>query len=240
MEILIKLLIGHLITDFFIQPNRWVKHKQKHRANSAYLYLHVAITAIITWLLLFSWSFWWIALVILVTHYVIDLLKVTYGRDDLWSFLVDQFLHFLVLIFCAYMATEHTGFIEKIFSEWSSMNNLWIIFGYALVSLPSGILIGYLTRKWREDITNNKEDQDSLTNAGIWIGVIERILVFTFVLLKQFGAIGFLIAAKSILRFSDKDKEHPRKQTEYVLIGTLLSFTIALFVGLLVMKAQQS
>ena len=53
-------------------------------------------------------------------------------------------------------------------------------------------------------------------------------------LLNQLAAIGFLIAAKSILRYGDKDSKGARKQTEYVLIGTLLSFTMAIIIGLLV------
>jgi hypothetical protein len=49
-----------------------------------------------------------------------------------------------------------------------------------------------------------------------------------------FDAIGFLLAAKSIFRFGDLKEAKDRKLTEYVLIGTLLSFGIALLIGLLV------
>jgi hypothetical protein len=70
--------------------------------------------------------------------------------------------------------------------------------------------------------------------SSFWIPL--RTLVLTFVLFGQFQAIGFLIAAKSILRFGDKNGNNPSKQTEYVLIGTLLSFTMALFIGILVKK----
>ncbi|MEZ5059668.1 MAG: hypothetical protein R2879_21765 [Saprospiraceae bacterium] len=91
------------------------------------------------------------------------------------------------------------------------------------------------TKKWRLELEPESESKrDSLAEAGIWIGRLERVLVLTFVLLDQFEAIGFLIAAKSILRFSDKSSNEPRKQTEYVLIGTLISFSIALFSGLII------
>jgi hypothetical protein len=49
------------------------------------------------------------------------------------------------------------------------------------------------------------------------------------ILINQFEAVGFLIAAKSILRFR-KDSVY---KTEYVLIGTLLSFGIAVAFGIL-------
>ena len=39
----------------------------------------------------------------------------------------------------------------------------------------------------------------------MWIGFFERFLIFTFILINQYTAIGFLIAAKSVLRFNDKE-----------------------------------
>jgi hypothetical protein len=52
--------------------------------------------------------------------------------------------------------------------------------------------------------------------------------VLTFILLNQFEAVGFLLAAKSILRF----KEAETLKSEYVLIGTMLSFAIAIAFGI--------
>ena len=75
---------------------------------------------------------------------------------------------------------------------------------------------------------------NSLEAAGRYIGIFERILVLTFIITDNFAAIGFLIAAKSILRFSDKTETGARKQTEYVLIGTLMSFAITILLGLLI------
>ena len=55
---------------------------------------------------------------------------------------------------------------------------------------------------------------------------------FKFVVIGQYEAIGFIIAAKSILRFKDTDTA----KTEYVLAGTFLSFGIALLCGLMATK----
>jgi hypothetical protein len=52
-------------------------------------------------------------------------------------------------------------------------------------------------------------------------------------LIGQYSAIGFLIAAKSIFRFSGKmENEKDRMQAEYILIGTLISFLFAILTGL--------
>jgi hypothetical protein len=45
-------------------------------------------------------------------------------------------------------------------------------------------------------------------------------------------AVGFLLAAKSVFRFGDLKDDHDRMRTEYVLIGTLLSFGIAIGISL--------
>ena len=74
----------------------------------------------------------------------------------------------------------------------------------------------------------------SLNEAGKWIGIFERILVFTFVITGHFEGIGFLIAAKSILRFNDIKGNEARKEAEYILIGTLMSFAMSIIVGLVV------
>lgn len=112
---------------------------------------------------------------------------------------------------------------------------LILLTGYLIAIFPLGQLISLATQSWREEVQSS--DQHSLANAGKWIGIFERILILTFVLLDQYSAIGLLIAAKSILRFNDKGPDDAvQKRTEYILIGTLLSFALALLLGL-AMKA---
>lgn len=65
-------------------------------------------------------------------------------------------------------------------------------------------------------------------NRGRVIGILERILLYGFVLQVQYGAIGFILAAKAFTRFKALDD---RPFAEYVLIGTLLSACLALATG---------
>ena len=252
MNILVKLILAHVLTDFFLQPNSWVADKAKNKEKSIYLYIHVLITALVAWLFLFQWSYWWIALIILITHYFIDVAKLKYGKKNAISFIVDQLAHIAVLFICVILIDKENVIHSLQIAQIVQTENLILILGYLVVTSPFGYLIGLATQHWRLEIAkppneqeNNKSQQivskkkhDSLEKAGIWIGILERILVLTFVLLGTYEAIGFLIAAKSILRFSDKDENYPRKQTEYVLIGTLLSFSAALFIGLLILSLR--
>jgi hypothetical protein len=81
-------------------------------------------------------------------------------------------------------------------------------------------------------------NEASLNNAGKYIGMLERIFVFTFVVTGNWEGIGFLLAAKSVFRFGDLKESKDRKLTEYILIGTLLSFGIAIAAGMLVLKLK--
>ena len=50
---------------------------------------------------------------------------------------------------------------------------------------------------------------------------------------QRLSGVGFLLAAKSVFRFGDLKEKNDHKMTEYVMIGTLLSVTITLFIGCL-------
>jgi hypothetical protein len=128
------------------------------------------------------------------------------------------------------LITENTiGQLINYRFEWNNQL-LIIIIAYLLISLPTGILVGYLTRSWQDDLATL--GTDSLKNAGKWIGIIERILILTFILVNQWAPIGFLLAAKSVFRFGDLRESKDQKRTEYILIGTLMSFTMAIIVGI--------
>ena len=58
-----------------------------------------------------------------------------------------------------------------------------------------------------------------------------------FLLMDQSSGIGFLIAAKSILRFGEIKDASQRKVAEYIIIGTFLSFGWALLISVLTLKA---
>ena len=225
---LIKLILAHLLTDFVFQPSRWIESRNKKRFQSVYLYLHGLITAVVA-LLLIGFHYWWVALIILVTHILIDGWK-SYRPIKTKYFLIDQCLHLMVILVCWYFIFLNK---EDLIAAWDIINTPKTLAGitaYVFVSFPAGILIGQLTKKWREQIA----DAPALGNAGKWIGIIERIVILTLVFNHQYEAIGLLIAAKSLLRFSEANR--PEIKTEYLLIGTLISITIAILTGLVALK----
>src|SRR5829696_4684741 len=229
---LTKLILAHLLTDFMLQPTKWIQSRSSRHFTSGYLYIHGLTTALIA-LLFIGYHYWVVALIILVTHILIDGWK-SYQPDKTKYFLIDQALHFLVIIVCWYLTFLHP---EDIISAWNAINNrnTWIfITSLVFLTQPSGILIGQLTKKWR----NQLPDADSLGNAGKWIGIIERILILVFIYNHQYASVGLMITAKSLLRFNEPNRQEVK--TEYLLIGTLISFSVAVVIGIMVLQMTRS
>lgn len=124
------------------------------------------------------------------------------------------------------MWTQLPGYLAELVTT----RNLLILLAYLLVLIPASTLIGALMKPWQEKL----DQDDSLVNGGAFVGYLERGLILTFVLLGRWEAIGFLLTAKSILRFSELKGRHQQPRSEYVLLGTLLSFSLSIGVGLAV------
>ncbi|CAM4238219.1 DUF3307 domain-containing protein [Zobellia nedashkovskayae] len=228
MILFTKLLLAHLIGDFLLQPNRWVIHKEANKEKSKYLYAHVLLHFALTMLLVWDLKFWKIALIIMVSHYFIDLAKLYVTplfKLKSIPFFIDQVLHVLVLYCCVY----YGNLMEHTVTLFQDLN--WpLVTAIVFVSSPAAIIMGKLLEAMSDKI---ELDHKSLPNAGKYIGIIERLFVLMFIIMGRWEAIGLLIGAKSVFRFNDLKESNNRKLTEYILIGTLLSFGLAVITGII-------
>lgn len=230
MILLVKLILAHLIGDFLLQPYTWVKEKELKKLRSPKLYIHVLLHGLLVFLLVWDLDFWLPTSIIVVTHFMIDSIKLYFQKDHnrrAWL-TIDQVLHFAV-IFVVWNCWQNDSI--KLFSLLTE-NHLIYLTAAVAVTFPASVFIKTIISKWTPH-TEEKENE-SLENAGKYIGVLERLLVLAFVISGQWQAVGFLIAAKSVFRFGDLKESKDLKLTEYILIGTLLSFGIALAVGMIV------
>ncbi len=224
--IVLKLLIAHILGDFFLQSNTWVKDKEQRSYKSPYLYAHAGLHFLLTWLFLNSWNQWIISFVIAISHLCIDVGKLIIdrrSRSTVRNFLFDQAAHLVVLILAwLYLIDRDVTYL------WSNLlsdaDSLIIIATFLLGTFPVSILINIATRRWQEQL--NLHSTGGLDQAGLWIGIVERIIIIILIFVHHYDAIGFLIAAKSLLRFSEE--KHATPKSEYVLIGTLLSYGSAI------------
>lgn len=234
MIVFTKLLLAHLIGDFLLQPESWVRHKESAKHRSGWLYLHVVIHGVLTLLFLGSLTFWLPVTIIAVSHLLIDLAKVYFQKPNtkVFWFITDQLLHLMVIAIVWYAWTNPAFVIPWI----TSGEALIVITAVIFLTNPASVIIKTCISHWTPDTIYSLTT--SLPDAGKYIGFIERLLVLLFILNDHWEAVGFLLAAKSVFRFGNLKESHDRKLTEYVLVGTLLSFAMALAVALLVSAAR--
>ncbi len=229
MMVFVKLLLAHLLGDFLLQPTSWVLDKESKKHRSIYLYIHTLLHGALAMLFVWEKDFLIYATGLAVLHGFVDFLKLEFQTASTkrnW-FLIDQLLHLVIIIGVCWLYTG-TTIGEVVLSE-----KFWVILTAVIfLTKPSSFLIKNIISIWTPESRIDKND-DSLQNAGNYIGMLERLFVFYFFISGHFEAVGFLLAAKSIFRFGDLKEAKDRKLTEYVLIGTLLSFGIAILIGAL-------
>lgn len=227
--IVIRLMAAHILVDFFLQTRRMIDDKITKKWKSGWLLFHAFLAGLLAYVLVAEWQHWFLVGVVTgATHWLIDCLKVQFAKSDHTAvYIIDQLAHVMVLLFIALAVADIQ--MEAIVAFLGEVWNPIMIYAVGLLLLlrPSSFFIQLISRRWSSHL---KEKEGDLPAAGAWIGYLERILIYLFIVMGEYSAIGFLIAAKSILRFRDDNERRPT--TEYILLGTLLSFTIAIPVGI--------
>jgi hypothetical protein len=224
----LKLTLAHLLGDFMLQPDKWIEDKNRKTYKSKYLYYHILIHFVLLLLVLgFDFKYWAALLLIPFSHYIIDLGKLLLRKkiETRTLFFLDQALHVLAI----FLITKLYFSFQIDFSQAFSTKNLLLLTAIVAISDVASVLIKILISKW-------KQENETTNAAGKCIGMMERILVFVFIVLNHWEGVGFLLAAKSVFRFGDLTKSHEVRLTEYILIGTLLSFGIAIGIALAYQK----
>ncbi len=201
--------------------------------------LHATVVSLVAYLLLGNFH-WPILLCLFLTQAGLHAIGLHRPSASLAPWLALHFVNLGLLLALAYcfpaaaldgwwataMTPEHSRwyFVALTFSS-----------GLMLCIPAGGELIARITRRFAAEIRDT--DIAGLTRGGLYIGWLERFLVLLLLLIDQPNGIGFLIAAKSILRFGEIKDPAQRKLAEYIIIGTFLSFGWALLIAVLTQKA---
>ncbi len=216
---LVALLLAHVVADFLLQTNSMTKQKRKPRI----LLLHGVIVLFTAQLALGRFDAWE-TIALATGHIAIDFFKVYVLPDRLVSFLTDQGLHIITILTVAFYAP--TLYADGYWANITWLPAVMILASGFIVTTKAGshaVKLFFRDQEWSDMV----DTDDSLPNAGRFIGLLERSLIFILFIAGQPAGIGLLIAAKSVLRFK-ADRE--QKETEYVIIGTLASFGWAMVV----------
>ena len=172
--ILLKLILAHLIGDFFLQPVNWVKDKEKRKLKSVWLYIHVAVHIALMFLIVWDLSYTVLIFSIGLLHLIIDGLKLTLQKKKTRRlfFFIDQLLHVSTIAILV-------PIFAKSDFEFTLNLDLLLIICIAFLTKPTSILMKTIFSKW--NISKLTKDNESLKDAGKYIGVLERLLVFIFI-----------------------------------------------------------
>jgi hypothetical protein len=220
-NLLIRFLLAHIAADFVLQSNRMVSNK---RWLSPSMGLHILIVFVLA--RGFS-GLWLSSLVIALLHWGIDSVKIAlrkqYPHHEGALFAADQAMHGLsiLLVWCWQCDLFAQG-LPALLQPFTDYRTSVVLLGYAFLIWPVGYFIRYALQRIATDLPDER-----IAHGGKLIGRFERIIILTFVLLQSYEAIGFLITAKGILRFGEKD----RLTSEYVLVGTMISYALSILTG---------
>ena len=237
--------LAHLLTDFVFQTHRLVEQKRRGQPLAYFFHglTHYLSAVILVSFFLAGSGLWWrtqfVLLALTLVHLLIDFTKMRFTQEAFLkggaiAFVFDQSLHLLSVVAAVWLLAPGVPFASVIW--WLGRGRavpselLFIPVIYVGVIFGGGYLIRVLTRPLAESVGLDPPEKrgDPLQNAGLYIGWLERFLLLTALLLQSPGTAGLILAAKAIARYPEFKSEH---FAEYFLIGTLLSFSIAVLGG---------
>ncbi len=244
-ETFIALLFAHMLADFVLQTRWMVVNKRNPVALTAHIAVVLVMAIACTGVLhpaLFALA---------GVHMALDAAKAWSPWKGLGPFLADQVLHIATVVLITLWVPDlwAQGLWGAVAAEGDPgwMASLWpgdgesttpvlpavftALSGLILATRAGGFAIGLYMEPWAAS------SPAGLANGGRAIGNLERSLIFLLVFIGLPEGIGFLIAAKSVLRFGSVSDD--RAVSEYVIIGTLASFGWAIAASFATMWALQ-
>jgi hypothetical protein len=240
--LLALLLAGHVFADFLVQTSRVAAAKG---SSGLKLVQHAGWSTLTHALVLFP--FWSVSLlggVLLLgaLHLAIDACKSPLERrfgKRLLIFFVDQAVHIAAILITwrtlVWQGAHVGGWLSVPGAWYAPLGRAALVAAGLVFNGRGGTVIVRLVLERYPQVIPKPADGESEESGeyamGRTIGCLERFLLFILVLLEQWGALGFVIAAKSIARFRELENQ---QFADYYLIGTLTSTLIAIGSGILV------
>jgi hypothetical protein len=247
IRIALVLYLAHLLTDFLFQTSRMVglKRAGKFQGYLEHGAVHYAAALVLGGFflpgMLWTWKFQLVVLLLTVVHVGIDWCKISLGAryafaDGTWGFAIDQMVHAVTVFLAGWWiaGSPAAGEMARILGILRRPDNriLLAMVVYVAVIFGAGYLIRSLTRPLMKDLKVN-ESHAQLSNAGMFIGWLERFLILSALVEHSPATAGLILAAKSIARYPEFKRE---QFAEYFLIGTLLSISAAIIGGVILVK----
>jgi len=244
----LALYLAHLLTDFVLQPDQMVTRKKRGVALAyvehgaihffaASLFLGFAIPGLAVKI-----GFYGFILGLTVVHLAIDWLKLRLVssstlEDGAATFLGDQAIHALTVFLTAWLIARPPFLTLLAKIQWAQSTiekPLFVTVVYIAVMFGGGYIVRSLVKPLtKQDMSVLGETSNEMQNAGMYIGWLERFVVLTALVLQSPATVGLILTAKSIARYPEMKSV---RFAEYFLIGTLLSMSLGIIGGIILLK----
>lgn len=235
------ILLGHIIGDFYVQTD---KMAEKKKNSIKYILIHCLSYTIVMGIVFYKLSRGFVETLIIssfvfLNHLIIGLIKQKCDKKavkyEYIIFLVDQIIQTMILLLIVYIAKQLFCFrinTDLMINDLNVKTCIVVASAVLVCWKPASIFVSLVFKIIPETI--GQADQTTKTNEkietegvkiGSWIGILEREIILILGLMGQFGAIGFVLTAKSLARFKQLEN---KSFAEKYLVGTLLSAFIAI------------
>jgi len=245
-QVFLALLLAHVLGDFPLQTGGMVRGKIAFRADAfvrhsvVHLIVSAAALALFTPLSLWHTATWAALGLLIAGHLALDLTKSALirrypGLDGALLYGSDQLLHLVVVALAALVALQMAPPAAEMLDFWTTTRDTFLAYLVVVTAtvFPAGYLIRHLLQPLSRQLAVSRDHQnydslEGLSNAGLYLGWLERGLLVIAFAMGSFTAVGLIIGAKSVARFPEFKS---RAFAEYFLIGTLISVAIAAIGG---------
>ncbi len=212
MSNILMLFILHVIGDFYLQNEEMATKKGCLNIQMITHSLCYVFPFMIG--LLFGLDFFTI-MILGISHFFVDIITIEakrkYSSKELFIFFVDQLIHLMII-------TIYSINVEL--SIMVSLKTLTAILSLLILWKPVGIIISMAFNLiFKKAVPIGDKDE---TKIGRYIGYLERTIIFILCSMGAVSTIGFILTAKTLVRYKDITNNEDHFQEKY-LIGTLLS-----------------
>jgi hypothetical protein len=245
----LALYLAHLLTEFVFESKGLVVGK-RNSATLAYVEhggVHLLSAALLLGFssppLVHSLDFYVVIIGLTLVHLVLDwgrlrLVRLTTKAEGTLAFVAGQLMYVFSVGVAADIIAKTRLRELTVGLTWVQSHaeeTLLLLVVYVGVIFVGGYLVRLVTKPLiRGDLGLAGSTTEELQNAGMYIGWVERFLILTSLLLQSPATVGLILTAKSIARYPEFKS---KRFAEYFLIGTLLSISIGIVGGLILLMA---
>jgi hypothetical protein len=238
MLLFLKLCLSYLVVDFIIRAH-WKPRKRKIINDSIVDFLMYLVAGII----LINASLNRLNIPAIILLAALRVLgrhcqrQVT--RNGTLAAAINH-MGFLILLIVVTILTSPKGWqnAKPVLSLWNESPKFYLVLCvYIATVFGGGYFVQKVTQYFMDQIDASLiQSKPGLRNAGKYLGWLERFLVITFVVTGYYEGVGLLLAAKTIARYPEIKGDDKGHFSEYFLIGTLTSLSLALIAAFALVK----